>query len=333
MAQEGIFGTKLPCTASHEGAGTVAAIGSEVKDYQEGDRVMCGLWRDLCGKCEDCQPGRDNWRQYCPNHGGAIGINIHGAFADYVVVDSRSACKLPDQVSFETAAPLACAGCTIWRGIIQSGVKKGEWLAIVGSGGGLGHLGLRFAKALGIKTIAIDARDAGLELSKTAGADHVVDARPGDEKLIKEIEHITGGVRAKATVNVSDAPTAAATACAATKMHGVMVQIAQVYVSLFILQSQLTLAQPENVSVPFSELVFRDVRIHGSLVCSPQEAREMLDLVAEHNISVETNAFNGLRELPELIELVHGGKMQGKGIIIVDEEQIKREKELVSKQV
>jgi len=228
MVQHGTFGTKLPCTASHEGAGTIVALGSSVESLREGDRIMCGLWRNLCGKCVDCQPGRENWQQYCPNHGGNIGVNIHGAFADYIVVDSRSACKLPDKVSFETAAPLACAGCTIWRGIIQSGVKKGQWLAIVGSGGGLGHLGIRFAKALGIKVIGIDARDEGLDLSKEAGADVLIDARKGDDAMIKQLEDLTDGQRAEATINVSDSPKATATACAATRMHGLMIQIAQV---------------------------------------------------------------------------------------------------------
>ena len=81
------------------------------------------------------------------------------------------------------------------------------------------------------------------------------------------------------------------------------------------------------------ELVFRDIRIHGSLICSQQEAKDMLKLVAEHDISVKTNAFNGLKEIAKLIELAHSGKMSGKAIVIVDQEQTDKEKELAEKLV
>lgn len=229
MVSAGVFGTKLPCTASHEGAGTVASVGSSVQGFSLGDRIMCGIFRNMCGVCSDCQ-GPENYSQYCPNNEGGIGVHIDGAFADYVIVDSRMACKLPDKVSFTTAAPLACAGCTIFRGVLQANLVQGsgEWLAIVGSGGGLGHLGIQFAKALGLNVIGIDARDEGLELSKATGADIVIDARIGNEKVVEQVKKVTGGNGADATVNVSDAKSAAATACAVTKMHGLMVQIAQV---------------------------------------------------------------------------------------------------------
>jgi len=90
--------------------------------------------------------------------------------------------------------------------------------------------------------------------------------------------------------------------------------------------------QPDNVSVPFPELIFRDIRIHGSLLCSQEEAKRMLDMVAKHKISVRTNPVYGLKELPKLIDLAHSGKMSGKGICIVDEEQIKKEEALGASQ-
>jgi len=121
-----------------------------------------------------------------------------------------------------------CAGRTAYRGVVQSKVPKGGWLALVGSGGGLGHLGIQFAKALGMKVIGIDARDEGLELSKSAGADLVVDARKGKDEVVKEVQQATDGVGCYATVNISEGRTAADIACAVTMMHGRMVQIAQV---------------------------------------------------------------------------------------------------------
>jgi propanol-preferring alcohol dehydrogenase len=95
-------------------------------------------------------------------------------------------------------------------------------------------------------------------------------------------------------------------------MHGTVIQI----------------AQPDNVVIPFRELIFRDIRIRGSLIASPSEARDMLALVAGHGIGVHTNAFNGLDEIEKVVELAHSGRMKGKGIIIVDKEQVAMEREL-----
>lgn len=314
MVQSGVFKTKLPCTGSHEGAGTVVAIGSEVKGFSVGDRVMCGLPYHPCGTCQDCL-GPETQRQYCANVEGHVGVFRDGCFAEYVLVDSRSSTALPDAVTFESAAPLACAGRTIWRGIIQAGLNKGEWIALVGSGGGLGHLGIQFAKALGLKVIGIDAREDGLTLSKDTGADVVLDARKGKEWLVEEVKKVTNGAGADSAVTISDASNAAAIGCAVTKMHGTMIQI----------------AQPDEVVIPFHEFIFRDIRVHGSLICSPEESKRMLDIIAEHGITVKTNPFYGLDKIAELTELVHGGKIQGKAIIVVDEEQIKKEKELGAK--
>ena len=79
--------------------------------------------------------------------------------------------------------------------------------------------------------------------------------------------------------------------------------------------------------MPYQELVFRDIRLKGSLICTRAEAKRMLDMVAEHNISVKTNPFFGLNEIPKLQELAHSGKMAGKGIVVVDQEEMKRVKE------
>jgi alcohol dehydrogenase, propanol-preferring len=124
---------------------------------------------------------------------------------------------LPDNVSFQTVAPLACAGVTVWGGLVRAGLKAGETVAIVGGGGGLGHLGVQFAKALGLHVIAIDARDEALSLAKECGADTLVDARSGKEKVVEEVKKVTRGQGADATLNVSDHESAAA-----TKMYGTL---------------------------------------------------------------------------------------------------------------
>lgn len=236
------MGTTLPCTGSHEGAGTVVAIGSDVKKFDIGDRVMAGLLYHPCGTCRDCL-GPENYSQYCPHGKGTLGVTTDGFFAEYARIDAAQATKMPDGVSFEIAAPMACAGCTVWRGVVLSNLKPGEWVAIVGSGGGLGHLGVQFAKALGLKVVGVDARDEGLDLTKKCGADAIVDARSGHEKVVEEVKRMTNEEGVPVTINVSDATDAMKTACAITRMHGTVIQIAQVNnMILYTLKKILTVS-------------------------------------------------------------------------------------------
>lgn len=316
MIQSGIFPSTLPLTASHEGAGTIIAAGASASaSFPPGTRVMCGLPFHPCERCIDCTGPNEHWRQYCTAIEGHCGVHRDGFFAEYALCDARSSTRLPDAISFLSAAPLACAGRTVWRGVEQAGLKEGEWLAIVGSGGGLGHLGVQFAKKKGLKVIGVDAREDGLALTKTMGADVVVDAREGKEKVAKKVQEVTGGAGADATVTLSDAGSAAALACAVTKMHGTMVQI----------------AQPNEVVIPFQELVFRDIRVKGSVVASAGESQGMVDFIAKHGVKVKTNVFEGLESIEPLLEMIHGGKIQGKAVIIVDEDQIEKEKQLGAK--
>jgi propanol-preferring alcohol dehydrogenase len=218
---------KLPVTASHEGTGVVVARGSAVTKWQVGDRIMAGQTYGRCGNCDSCN-GEESYRHYCPNKGSAMSVERNGAFQEYLVTDAREATRIPDEMSFLTAAPLACAGVTVWRGVLLADLKPGEWIGIVGSGGGLGHLGIQFAKAKGLKVLGVDAREDGIALSKEAGADCVLDARKGRDEVAQEALRVTGGKGVAATINVSDAKLAASTACAITQMHGTVIQVALV---------------------------------------------------------------------------------------------------------
>ena len=223
---KGVFPIDLPVTASHEGTGTVIGLGSNVNRFKVGDRVLAGQTFGRCGDCDICN-GPENYRHYCQKREPMMSVGgRNGAFQEYLVVDAREATKIPDGMSFVTAAPLACAGMTAWRAINQCHLKPGEWIGIVGSGGGLGHLAIQFAqKAKGLKVVAVDARDEGLALSKEVGAEVVVDAREGKEKVVEEVMKATGrGV--DATIELSGHPTAAEMGAALTKQHGRLVQVA-----------------------------------------------------------------------------------------------------------
>lgn len=228
---------------------------------------------------------------------------MDGGFAEYLVCDARDASIIPEKLDFASAAPLACAGITVWRGVIQANLNEGEWLGIVGSGGGLGHLGIQFAKKKGLKVIGVDARNEGLELSRETGADVVLDARKAKEEVVKAVMDATGGKGVAASIVLSDARPAAGLACAITMKHGKMVEI----------------AQPPEVVIPFRELIFRDIKIVGSLTGSRQQTQEMLDFAAKHDIHVETNVYFGLDKVPQMIEDSHTGKQKGKNVVVVDE--------------
>ena len=166
-----------------------------------------------------------------------------------------------------------------------------------------------------MKVIAVDARDEGLELSKHYGADVVADARKGKEEVVKEVHKVTNDEGSDASIVLSDHKDATAIACACTKMHGIAVQV----------------AQPDIIEIPFPEIIFRDIKIHGSLICSPEESRSMLDTIAKHGVTVTTNPFYGLDKIGELTEMVHGGKIKGKAVIVVDQQQIEDEKKIGAK--
>jgi alcohol dehydrogenase, propanol-preferring len=306
LVQAGVMKTTLPCTASHEGAGTVLAVGDAVDQLRPGDRVMCGLFRDLCGTCEDCRYDDGSYSQYCQYSKGASGVDIDGNFAEYMVTDSRDAVKLPDSLDLDAVPPFACAGRTIFSGIKRSGVQANQWLGIIGGGGGLGHLGIQFCRSLGINVISVDARDDALDLSRQMGAHVTLDARSGQDTLVSEVLRVTNGQGVMSSINVADARDAVATACAITRKHGTLIQI----------------SQPPELVIPFHEVIFRDIRVRGSLISSSEEAKEMLDLVAKHNIRAKTTIFQGLEEIPKLVSSLEGGNMTGKGVVIVDRSQI-----------
>jgi propanol-preferring alcohol dehydrogenase len=184
MVTVSIMGAQLPCIASHEGSRTVVKVGSAINEFEVGDRVLCPLTYHRCDVCSDCN-GPEVDKQYCPNVEGYLDVSRDGSLAEYEVVDGRECCLLPDNVSFQTAAPLACAGVTVWGSLVRANLKAGESVAIIGGRGGLGHLGIQFAKALGLHVIAIDARGEPLSLAKECGADILVDARSGKEKAVE----------------------------------------------------------------------------------------------------------------------------------------------------
>ncbi|PWN45038.1 GroES-like protein [Ceraceosorus guamensis] len=307
----------LPLIPSHEPTGIVAAIGERAaKNFADspgaggagplkiGDRVGSLAFKDFCGECEDCKAGKP---RYCENQ-DMCGVTANGGLAEYMAADYRSVVRLPDEVSFEAAAPLFCAGATIFAAIRACDLKAGQRIAIVGAGA-LGHLGVQFAKCLGLHTIVVDARDAPLELCKDLKypPDEILNAKDVDvkrpETVKKAIESIGG--HADAVVLATDTIPACEFSLELTKKHG-----------LFMVVGQPNLPIP----VPFHHLVFRDVTIKGSLLGDPADVSEMLKVIADKGIEVKTKSYP-LEKIHDLLTDYSKPGHAGKLVVRVSDHQ------------
>src|SRR5271165_3300339 len=169
------FKPKPPFIPGHEGVGYVAAVGTGVKYVKEGDRVGVPWLYTACGRCTHCLGG---WETLCEAQKNT-GYSVNGAFAEYVLADPNYVGHLPAKVGFAEIAPILCAGVTVYKGLKVADVKPGDWVVISGIGG-LGHLAVQYAKAMGLNVLAVDVDDAKLELAKQLGAALAVNARNED---------------------------------------------------------------------------------------------------------------------------------------------------------
>ena len=166
----------LPFIPGHEGVGTVAAVGAGVTAVKEGDRVGVPWLHHACGHCKSCISG---WETLCRTEPQYTGYTVNGGFADYVLADPAYVGHVPDAVGFEEAAPVLCAGVTVYKGLKETDTRPGQTVVISGIGG-LGHMAVQYAKAMGLHVIAVDVADDKLALARSLGADMVVNAAETD---------------------------------------------------------------------------------------------------------------------------------------------------------
>lgn len=175
-------GTHFPLAPGHEIAGVVSAVGSGVTRHKVGDRVGVGCLVDSCGECEQCKNG---FEQFCEkgsvgtyNSKGYDGAITQGGYAQQVVVSERFVCRIPDSIELDVAAPLLCAGITTYSPLKRWGARPGSTVGVIGMGG-LGHLGVKIAAALGAEVIVLSRTTAKSADAKAFGAsDHVATADP-----------------------------------------------------------------------------------------------------------------------------------------------------------
>jgi propanol-preferring alcohol dehydrogenase len=165
----------LPFIPGHEAIGLVVALGAGVTIVKEGDRVGVPWLYSACGHCEYCLSA---WETVCAEAQFG-GYTKNGGFAEYILADPNYVAHIPAGLSAQEAAPIICAGITTYKGIKETQAKPGEWIAISGAGG-LGHLAIQYAKAMGLQVCAVDIDDGKLAHATKLGADFVVNARTGD---------------------------------------------------------------------------------------------------------------------------------------------------------
>lgn len=311
---------ELPRVGCHEFAGEIVAAGPDAAADGElavGARVgVPGRAYHPCGSCYECtHPGKDRpgYSPYCPRAFN-LGLTRDGGFQEYCLVDSRQVAPLPDGLAAVRAAPLMCAGVTIWSALQHEKVRGARSVAILGAGGGLGHLGVQFAARLGKEVLAVDADDAAIGLLERvkaglgpAGASvHVVDGRREsveDMRALAQGEVAPGALDSElgldAAILLPESQAAFDQGMALLRNHGVMVVVS---------------FPNKKLEVSASDLVFRDISVVGSLVGRNHQIREMLQFSQEHGVQAEVQAYR-FEDINQLVQDSHKG---GAGKLVVD---------------
>ncbi|MBD5829356.1 zinc-dependent alcohol dehydrogenase [Janibacter melonis] len=177
---------KPPFVPGHEGVGEVVELGDGVSTLAVGDMVgNAWLW-SACGTCEHCRTG---WETLCEEQTNG-GYSVDGSFGQYMLVDERFAARIPAGVDPLEVAPILCAGVTVYKGLKVTDTRPGQWVVISGIGG-LGHVAVQYAVAMGLRVAAVDVSQAKLDLATRLGAEVVVDASTTDP--VEAIQEATGG--------------------------------------------------------------------------------------------------------------------------------------------
>ena len=273
----------LPFIPGHEAIGIVVALGAGVSIVKEGDRVGVPWLYSACGHCEYCLSA---WETVCADAQFG-GYTQNGGFAEYLVADPNYVAHIPAGLGAKEAAPLICAGITTYKGIKETEAKPGEWIAISGAGG-LGHLAIQYAKAMGLKVCAIDIDDGKLAHATRLGADLVINAKTGDPAETLKSE--TGG-GAHGVLITAPSLTAFNQGVAMTRKRGTCVLVG---------------LPPGEFPVPLFDVVANCITIRGSFVGTRKDMAEALAFAADGKVKadIELQPLSAINTVFERLE--HG---------------------------
>ena len=260
-------GSTFPMVPGHEIVGKVSQVGSAVTDFNIGDSVGVGCLVDACGECADC---RDDLEQYCNqavftynSYDKHTGGSNYGGYSNSIVVDRHFVLKVPDKLDLAAAAPLLCAGITTYSPLMHWQVGEGDKVGVVGLGG-LGHMAVKFAHALGAHVVMFTTTPGKAEDAKRLGADEVVVSKNPDE-MDRHRESFDFILNTVAAPHNLDAYTAL------LKRDGTLCLVG--------------VPDHPHPSPEVGRLIFKRRSIVGSLIGGLKETQEMLDFCAEHNIA------------------------------------------------
>ncbi|WP_217475875.1 alcohol dehydrogenase AdhP [Stutzerimonas stutzeri] len=280
----------LPFIPGHEGVGYVAAVGSGVTRVKEGDRVGVPWLYTACGCCEHCLTG---WETLCTDQQNT-GYSVNGGYAEYVLADPNYVGILPKQVAFDEIAPILCAGVTVYKGLKVTNARPGQWVVISGIGG-LGHVAVQYAKAMGLHVAAVDVDDAKLELARTLGASLTVNARHEDPVAV--IQRDIGGAHGVLVTAVSNS--AFGQAIGMARRHGTVALVG---------------LPPGDFPTPIFDVVLKAISITGSIVGTRADLQEALDFAAEGLVKA-TIHHGKLDDINQIFDQMRAGTIEGRIVL------------------
>ena len=279
--------SQYPFIPGHEIVGTVAALGSEVRSLEVGQRVGLGWQSNSCGQCEWCMSGQEN---LCASSEGTC-VHRHGGYADRVRANARFVVPIPDALPSEQTAPLLCGGITVYNPLRINGVNPSPRVGVVGIGG-LGHLAIQFARVFGAEVTAFSTTLAKEEEARSLGAHHFINSR--ETKSMKEV---TGALDFLLTTVNAD------------QDWGAYLQALRPNGTLWFVG-----VPPSPVSVHAFPLISGQRTVGGSPVGSPFRLREMLDVAARHGVKATTERFP-MDKANEAIDKVKKGKVRYRAVL------------------
>jgi propanol-preferring alcohol dehydrogenase len=280
---------KRPLILGHEIAGRVVEKGSAAHDLQIGDRVGVPWLYWSCGECEFCREGNEN---LCSRQ-KITGVTVDGGYAEFVKAPATHALKIPDGLSALEAAPLFCAGLTVYRALKSAGIVPGQRLAVFGIGG-LGHLAVQFGRALGAEVTAIDISEEKLELARSFGASDTLNSAASD--AAKQLRR-KGGVHVSLVTSAAKAAYDTAFSC--LRPTGTLLVVG---------------LPAENICFPPILMAAGEIRIRASAVGTRQDLREVLAMAAAGKVHCQVVA-RPLAEANAALDQLRKGQVTGRIVL------------------
>jgi propanol-preferring alcohol dehydrogenase len=284
-----------PFIPGHEGAGIVVALGSGVTHLNEGDRVGTAWLFSACGHCDYCLSG---WETLCPEQQNS-GYSVNGSFAEYALGQADYLGRIPKNLPLVDAAPILCAGVTTYKGLKMTEARPGEWVVITGIGG-LGHVAIQYAKAMGLHVAAVDLGPEKMALAKKLGAEITIDAKTQDPP--KEIQKQIGGAHGVLVTAVS--PIAFKQAVGMLRRGGTCV---------------LNGLPPGEFPVSIFDLVLNGYTIRGSIVGTRLDLEESLAFAAEGKVKATIEVLP-LESINDVFTRLKKGQVNGRVVLGLKQE-------------